>query len=135
MPASARSAWLQPLQTRWLCQLLTDNIFAAWNACRVRGGKQAYPAPFSGQQNRWQGPRTLSSTAARLVGYCLIVSLKHFRGQCNGPLHTSSAHIPPPNGTVTRGWLLPAYQPEVLSRSRWLAAAHPIQRISSSLVN
>jgi hypothetical protein len=50
----------------------------------VRGGKQAYPALFSRQQNRWQGPRTLSSTAARLVGYCLIVSLKHFRGQCSG---------------------------------------------------
>ena len=31
-----------------------------WNACRVRGGKQSYPAPYSRQQNQWQGPRTLS---------------------------------------------------------------------------
>jgi hypothetical protein len=79
--------------------LLADNNFAAWNACRVRGGKQVARAEIT-------------------VGYCLIVRLKHCRGQGSGPLRTSSAHIPPPNGTVTRGWLLHPCRPEVLSRSR-----------------
>jgi hypothetical protein len=65
-----------------------------------------------------------------------------FRGQGGGPLHTSSGHIPPPNGPVTRagntikysglaGWLLSPYQLEVRGQ-RWLAAARPVRRIYRS---
>lgn len=52
MRASARSVWF--LLPRFLAssddgcgKFLTDNNFAAWNTCRVRGGKQAYPAPIA----------------------------------------------------------------------------------------
>jgi hypothetical protein len=51
-------------------QLLTDNIFAAWNACRVRGGKQASIFRTAKSVARAKNTVEYSGSVSWLLSHC-----------------------------------------------------------------